>query len=346
MLLGRTPSTSADAQCVAPTVNSILNITQSRTNPEHSTTCTLENCIECLIFDGTEYCSLCYGDNLGPDIDGHCTSCHIDNCLQCSTDIFNCELCIDGNPPALDKCTEDVFFCIDPHCINCRDGPEFCSVCEPGYYLQEYCISCNYIHFDCLACAEGLCTECYPRDVYDSSICVACDVLGCQYCRILYNDRNKSIIKQCVTCYQGYLLVRDNSLCIKSSETNCAILNCRRCTTTDPIICLECDTFYALYQDACVLCTIPNCLECKIEASQGIVYETCVLCKDGYSYLLRDVYNVTSQGLCVPVFRNISQNINPIILLSFVLVTLGLALLAAGCMFVYRLIEKDEARRN
>ncbi|ESU38783.1 Hypothetical protein DHA2_150924, partial [Giardia duodenalis] len=346
MPLGRPPFTPVDTQCAAPVANSILNVTQSRATLTHPTTCTLENCIECVISDYTEYCVLCYGDNLGPDIDGHCVSCNIDNCLQCSTDIFICELCTDGNPPVLDKCTTDVISCADPHCIDCHDGSEFCSVCEPGYYLREYCISCSYIHYDCLACAEGMCTECSPSDSSGRSMCVACDMLGCQYCRILYNDRNKSIIKQCVTCYQGYLLVRDNSLCIRSSETNCAILNCRRCTTAIPIVCLECDTLYALYQNACILCTIPNCLECKIEASQDIVYETCVLCKDGYSYLLRDAQNVTSQGLCVPILKNINQTINPIILLGFVFVVLGLALLAAGCMFVYQLLEKNETRKD
>lgn len=340
------PFVSGAIQYEAAITNPIQNDIPSDVYKMYSNGCITPGCIECLVIDDHEYCSLCYGDNIGPDDFGNCVACQIDNCLQCNADASDCELCIDGNPPVMDKCTVNNIICTDPNCIYCPNGSNFCTVCDSGYYLHEYCVPCMTIHYDCMACAEGMCTECSAKPLITGSICVACDMLGCQYCRILYNDRNKSIIKQCTSCYEGYILAHDNSLCIRTSETSCAILNCRRCTTVEPIACLECDASYALYQDTCVICTIPNCLECKIEAPQGVTYETCMSCNKGYSKLVRDTQSDTPQVLCVPILENIDQRINPIIFLGFVSVVFVLALLSAGCMFIYRLIEKDDNRRS
>lgn len=339
-------SVSADRQRAAPAASSIPNTMRSHISSKYDNGCTLENCVECSVVNDKEYCLLCYGENMGPDSSGLCGPCYIDNCRQCNTDMFDCELCIDGDPPVMDECGIGLVDCTDPECAFCPNGPDFCSSCEPGYYLQEYCIPCMLIHQDCQTCADGMCTECSTTPSKSTSICVACDVIGCQYCKILYNDRNKSIIKQCVTCYQGYILMQDNSLCVMSSETSCAISNCSRCTTIDPIACLECDTSYALYQGMCVLCTIPNCLECEIKAPQGVTYETCTLCSKGYSPLVKEVQSTTPRALCVPILENINPSINPISFLSFVSAVFGLALLSVGCTFIYRLIERNTSYRS
>ena len=306
-------SVSAGRQRAAPAASSIPSTMRPHIPSKYDHGCTLENCVECSIVNGKEYCLLCYGENMGPDNSGICGPCYIDNCRQCNTDMFNCELCINGDPPVTNECRIDLVDCIDSECAFCPNGPYFCSSCEPSK---------------------------------STSMCVACDVIGCQYCKILYNDRNKSIIKQCVTCYQGYILMQDNSLCVMSSETSCAISNCSRCTTIDPIVCLECDTSYALYQGMCVLCTIPNCLECEIKAPEGFTYETCTLCSNGYSPLVKEIQSTTLRALCVPILENINPSINPISFLSFISAVFGLALLSVGCTFIYRLIERNTSHRS
>lgn len=335
-------SVSSDIKHIAAVINFPQNDTQSRIYNWYSNDCTIPNCIECIVSNKNEICTLCYGNNIGPDDTGKCVPCQMGNCLQCNIDASSCELCIDGNPPIKDECTSYSIFCNDPNCIYCPNGPDFCAVCDSGYHLDGYCIPCMTIHYDCMECAEGICTECSPTPFLASSMCVACDIIGCQYCRVLYNDRNKSTIKQCISCYKGYILSHDNTVCTKSSETSCALLNCRRCTTTAPITCLECNTSYTLYKDACVVCDIPNCLDCKIEMSQGITYETCMLCDKGYTKLIIDMQSATRQVLCVPVLNNIDQRINPMVFFWYIVIAFALALLSAGIALIHGLIEKDD----
>lgn len=166
-------------------------------------------------------------------LDAECSdSVCINECLSCHNNVLTEKL----------NCKPDNY-CVDPHCISCRNiNIGFCDKCEIGYRLE---------FGSCVKCEDPNC-------------------LNCDY----------TLDGKCNSCKNQYYLI--NGTCYSKNqkdECDSSIENCEKCYIGDDKYCFECLEGYSLSNGKCIECNISNCLRCSkrntcIQCSEGFILDS------------------------------------------------------------------------
>ena len=267
--------------------------------------CSDNNCIDCDLFNGEEYCKKCRSDytingmNCSKCSEGckdcyfqegkeYCKKCKTyyylkdNNCMKCSDE--NCENCIltYGKQTCIScskgykinewKCSE-----CSEECEDCyfKDGSEYCTKCISNYMIIEgKCIKCS--DEKCLTCSidylekEEECTLCKYGYETNGKNCSKCTLDNCASCHFY---KGKEI---CDNCYSGYGL-NEEGKCLSCNITD---KNCKYCDVNNVSLCNSCKSGYKVYNGKCILdCSVKGCLNCSLSGN----IEICEQCKPGYN---------------------------------------------------------------
>lgn len=236
---------------------------------------------------------------------GSCSSCldgyylYITQCLACPT---NCKTCVDGS--TCSSCTSGILvsnlciLCTDltyggsVGCTSCTSANSFinCSTCGDTYYLDSNsnCQTCSSAIPNAARCLDSKTpTQCLSdNDAVLTNryylLSISC-VLNVNSCR-----KVKSIIGECVSCYDGYYL-SPTFACVQCAFTGCVLTSAS--VVSNVCTCTSCLSGYRLNGVNCEACTVGNCDLCPTVAT------TCTQCKAGY-YLSGGVCAVATAPNC------------------------------------------------
>lgn len=196
------------------------------------------------------------------------------DCYQCDS-INHCQTC--NNNLTLTPDATKCISCVSPNCLSCLI-PDFCSLCQPGYLLQNSaCVlctidncarcssdntcarcssgyslngnTCEFCKSPCFSCTTTGCSTCLPPfNIWPNvnGVCFTCNILNCAICT--------ADGATCTTCKGGYDLSATNTTCVKTCPANCD-------TCDNSTVCTKCDQyFYLNANNICTQClNTPKC---------------------------------------------------------------------------------------
>ncbi|KAL7722878.1 Protein serine/threonine kinase [Entamoeba marina] len=166
--------------------------------------------------------------------------------------------------------------------------------CEENEFESDgECYPCAFNIDNCLTCTSSSCSKCKDLYTLEDGLCVLCaSNSNCKECAL-------NIENGCTSCFEHYTLdgndkcVECGSHCSSCSSTGCIECypgyqysdgDCVEATTgcllpsTKSSVCLECSSGYYLNGNDCSICSISDCLQCKVVDSTPI----CTNCSSGF----------------------------------------------------------------
>ncbi|KAL4438378.1 hypothetical protein ABPG74_009417 [Tetrahymena malaccensis] len=289
------------------------------------------SCQDCYVFRDPRGCTTCKDGYFYDGKEGRCSKCD-ESCSKCYNRKDKCTECASGweydgyhqtcylschescescsapkDPKACKSCSYNHIMqnglCVpcDKNCVGCRDEPQKCIDCMPGYYFdnsQQTCISfCQPGEFQdqdgsCQKCISPCATCSYQSDFCDSCISGYTYDAQYQYCILNVDSCHESCSEcsqysdpnSCTSCRDGMYL--HSGRCYYCNQ------KCQTCEA-DAYNCTSCRVNEFLQNNQCLQCH-SSCLTCSGNATN------CTSCQDG---LQKD----PKTGICIvntPVCRD------------------------------------------